>query len=119
MNWFNLLKFAFPFQEEHKVEHYWDVLHPSQPSKQAKIILWFIDKNMNLHTTDKADRHSNWWDYIDYADNMLSAGRYSPRDKTCTVVISLFGISPSDEYKIKKIEQILDKTFNNPKILQF
>jgi len=120
MNWYTIIKFAFPVQEADELGDYLSVGHDQEGFKP--IVIYLIDENLKLHTTttDEHSGHDDWkvWRTM---ERIFANGRYDPNTHFCSFTIhdhSIASLSTSRQNYIKKtMEKILDKAFNNPTLI--
>jgi len=116
MNWYNILKFAFPVIEKpSQYDNYFEFGH------KPNATLWFVDRNYNFYNSQEYDRHTKWPDFmVNYNNNnIVAVGRYDP-DKLAASYRLIPDVSLHIQERFKnKIETILDKKFNNPAIMDF
>jgi len=119
MNWYKL-KLAEPLIETPEMySRYYDFGH-----KQKNIILWFIDNKFNFHTTPvskEIEKHYHWNEYEKNFDNIFTQGRYDPNEHTSSLYYGFMGdmMPKRKEYIKRRLETMVDKKFNNPKIIPF
>ena len=117
MNWYKL-KLASPVIEDPKqYRSYFSIGH--NPGED--VIVWFIDNNLNFNSQqNKHLNHRGWSDYdnAEEDETLLARGRYDLNKKITSVYVHNNLLKNRQlEYAKKKIEQILDKQFNNPTII--
>ena len=121
MNWYKL---AFPIVDNKDPYSYTSLFHRGKRPLDQELGIWIILKDRTLHRDsieNNPDGHFGWEHYSGI--NMLAQGRYALKedgDYEVTVVIRKFQLSESQiDYRRKTVEKILDKEFNNPRILEF
>ena len=130
MNWFKAakiheLKLAFPIQEKERRDYYSYFLHPDEEHEKEEhknTGIWVILNNGTFHSAklEEVEEHAYWskWNY----QNMAASGRYMI-EPTGTVVSLVLKTTDLNYYRTralrKRIEKILDKEFDNPKIIEY
>ena len=116
-------KIAFPIQETKSPRYYSDEAHYGH-----EIYMWCMDKDYNLYTElveSDWDAHEVWNKFKELLrqERLLAWGRYSEDDQTASLAAgySVYGQQNPrrTEYILNKIETILDKEFENPRIIEF
>ena len=126
MNWYKKIssvrRIAMPITERNKPTHYIDIGHGRNRNGAG---LWLIDKNWNMKVDQEALNHSNVFTE-DEMDNGMAYGRFMQKEngeKVVSVYWSHFILrekSPREQEFIKKrVEKMLDQTFDNPAIYDY
>ena len=120
MNWY---KIAFPLvsrpqDREYGESEYYDIGH-----RGMKNTLWFVDSNFGLHTKGMPGVHEGWDEFQAASGAIAGWGRCTRnrfiRGRECSLSLNKGGSPQRTEYYRKKLTQILDKNFDNPKITEF
>lgn len=125
MNWYQKIKSAQYFEDNPQGMNYLDVGHQgwgtptaNQPYRKniVKECIWLVDKNFKLHT--------QCGDHLDHTDSfpmllkgLMASGRYVEfEDKKPMLTFStpIPTYSHDYQYRVERIQSMLDKEFNYP-----
>jgi len=123
MNWY---KIAFPLAKTPEHLFYTDVGHGHAGADVKEHDLWIITKGFRLLNASGFDYsvHTGAWKISFIQDNALALGRYVKEDDNDPGMLSiaynprLVPINRKD-YVRDRILPILDKYYDNPKIMEF
>ena len=130
-------KVAFPVTENKERYFYTDIGHGVDEEGldtidvyETKVKLWAIDKKWQLHEALASEEKGSSRIHprllgkeLPKADNIIATGRYDPSVHTASIIYC-YGeghmMNPRRvEYITKRVAQILDRKYNNPKIVVF
>ena len=128
MNWYKLsstarYKKAFPIKSRPQDREYGQLEYMDIGHQGKKNVLWFVDSNLRLHTIGEPGYHESWDEFQKAGSEKAGWGRCT-RDRLiggrkCSLVLNKGGSPQRIEYYRKKVTQILDREFDNPKISEF
>ena len=145
MNWYKIAqlnslpiqKIAFPVEEQRGAHFYTDIGHGTDEYNkrnvslyETKVKLWAIDQEWKFYDILAADKDGYSGIHPDFMgnelpsrNNIIATGRYDPPTHTATIIYH-YGegswILPQRvKYLTKRIAQILDRKYNNPRIVVF
>jgi len=136
MNWYTIIKLAFPIMEKRNpYDLYEDFRHEGDDLDYVEndTLLWFIDTSFNFHVTPvtpEVQTHWGWqeFDYFVKGKEIIYQGRYDKRkQKASATRMPWKSVDPKfermfanrEDKLMSRIERIIDNAFNNPTILTF
>ena len=121
------MKIASPVSSRDKSNTYLDIGHDLkeqdfvQDESGFQPELWFIDNQFSFYSVPMAwvKEHADWTTFDSNRLSIIASGRYINRIATSVVWSSRFDSSTKKEKARERVFSILDKKYDNPKILEY